>query len=337
MTSEIENAVSMLNAASDPTRLRILLTLIEGELAVSELARILGQSQPRVSRHTKVLTEAGLLDRRNEGAWVFYACASDEKAKAVIQSCLHLVGENDPQRCSDRATLADIRAERARLAEAYFSSVADKWDEMRLSLFSQNAVEAAILELAGQGPFDLVVDLGTGAGRMLELFADRSSTLEGVDLNIKMLAVARSRLRSAGIAHAQVRQGDITAPLSTGRRADIVLLHQVLHYLDDPERAFAQALRIVSPNGAIIIVDFAPHDREDLRVGHAHRRLGVSRSDIAAWCVVHHAEIAAEILAPADPSEPDRLPVTIWKITPQAHVRRLAQPTFFPSERRLDS
>jgi SAM-dependent methyltransferase/DNA-binding HxlR family transcriptional regulator len=279
----LRTVTNRLKAAGDETRLRLLALLADGERTVKDLTDILGQSQPRVSRHLKLLTESGLVERRPEGSWVYYSLAEAAYAKGLMRGILAALGEDDTALRRDRERLAEVKARSQAAAARYFAEHAEEWDRIRSLHIPEKQVEAAILAAAGPGPFRALLDIGTGTGRMLELLASRYERGLGIDLSQPMLAVARANLERAGISHARVRLGD-TLNLPVPRDAyDLVIFHQVLHYLDEPARAVAEAGRAVAPGGRLLIVDFAPHGLEFLREGHAHRRLGFDHRQLRQW------------------------------------------------------
>jgi len=279
----VDTLLTGLRAAAEPTRLRLLHVLAEGDLTVTELTRILGQSQPRVSRHLKLMCDAGLVDRFPEGAWVFHRLAARGVGAALAHHLLDLLPADDPILALDRQRLTETRAARAEKAQSYFSANAARWDRMRSLHVDEAEVEAALLAaFADRRPHQLV-DLGTGTGRVLELLAARVDHAVGIDLSREMLAVARANLDRAGLSHCMVRQGDITQLPLPDLSADAVTIHQVLHYAAEPARVVAEAARILAPGGLIVIVDFAPHEQEVLRDRHAHRRLGFSDAEVAGW------------------------------------------------------
>jgi len=282
-TVSLARLVTQLRAAGEITRARILALLAHGELSVGELAQVLNQSQPRLSRHLKFLTGAGLVERLPEGAWVFYRLPAEGQARAMVDSLNAAIDPEDPDLRRDLARLRDVKAERSAAADAYFSRVAADWDRLRALHYSEDEIEKAVLAAAGPGPFDLVLDFGTGTGRMLALFADRAKRVEGIDLSHQMLTVARTKLQAAGAANASVRHGDATASPYPDSTASLIIIHQVLHFLDDPARALSEAARVLKPGGRLVVVDFAPHTLEHLRADHAHRHLGVSEQDLARW------------------------------------------------------
>jgi ArsR family transcriptional regulator len=318
MTLSADEAVEALRAAGEPTRLRILGLLAAEELSVMELGRILEQSQPRVSRHLKLMTEAGLIERFPDGAWVFYRLASDGSQRRLVDAVLDGLGDAGlPER--DFQRLEAVRAEREARAAEYFERIAPRWDEIRSLYVSEAAVEAAIDKAAGPGPFERVVDLGTGSGRMLALLGRRAKMSVGLDLSQHMLNIARSNVARAGLERVELRHGDIFATRLPGASADLVVVHQVLHYLSDPASAVAEAARLVGPGGRLLIVDFAPHAHEFLRQEHQHRRLGFSDDEIARWL----DDAGLDRLAPvALKPDGEGLTVKIWTgVRPKAAAR----------------
>lgn len=273
----------LFQALADPTRLRIVALLGEMELSVGELAQLLGQSQPRVSRHLKILSDAALVERRKEGSWVFLTLARAALAGplfALIDSAAA-----DPDRAAflaDRARLAAVRRDRSEAAQRYFEVHAAHWDEIRSLHVADCEVEGAIARALGTRSLGRLVDIGTGTGRMIELFAANADGAIGIDKSSEMLRLARAKLEAASVP-ASLRQGDMYAlPLDDGT-ADCVLLHQVLHYAHAPAQAIAEAARLLGPGGRLLIVDFAPHDREDLRERAEHVRLGFADDAVCGW------------------------------------------------------
>ena len=282
-TVSVETLLTALRAAGEGTRLRILALLHQAELSVKDLTAILGQSQPRISRHLKLLTDAGLIDRYPEGAWVFYRLTEARPGRRLVEELLSAADPDDLVLARDRERLAQIKQDHAESAHRYFTEHAGEWGTIRALHVAEDAVEEAVLAAVGNRPFDSLLDLGTGTGRMLELLHPLYSKAVGIDASSSMLAVARASLDRAGIANAQVRLGDIyNLPLPRDS-FDVVTVHQVLHFLDDPERALAEAARVLRPGGRLLIVDFAPHALEFLREDFAHRRLGFGRDQVEQW------------------------------------------------------
>jgi ubiquinone/menaquinone biosynthesis C-methylase UbiE/DNA-binding transcriptional ArsR family regulator len=284
-TLSLEPALAALNAAAEETRLRMLKLLAESELTVTEIVAILGQSQPRVSRHLKLLVEAGLVERRREGAWAFFRLAPPGAAGELARNIVAWLDSSDSLLAGDRSRLAEVRQARAENAARYFAAHAREWDAIRSLHVPEAQVEEAIREAVGDRPVRCVLDLGAGTGRMLQLFAPMADRAIGVDLSSAMLAVARGRLEETQWRNVTLRQGDIYALPVERNSCDLVILHQVLHYLDDPARALREAARVLAPGGRLLVVDFAPHNEEILRDKHAHRRLGFSREEVETLLV----------------------------------------------------
>lgn len=317
MSLTADQTVEALRAAGEPTRLRILSLLAGEELSVMELSRVLEQSQPRVSRHLKLMADAGLIERFPDGARVFYRVSHELLARRLIDTVLDLLDDGEGE--ADHGRLEAVRDERAAAAAAYFEQVAPSWDHIRSLYVSETAVESAIERAAGPGPFERVVDLGTGSGRMLTLLGKKAKMSIGLDLSQNMLNIARANVVKAGLEKVELRHGDIFATRLPAGSADLVLVHQVLHYLADPGAAVAEAARLVSPGGKLLIVDFAPHDLERLREEHQHRRLGFADDEIGRWLAEAGLDASASIALPPDTAG---LTVTIWTATRPAVASR---------------
>jgi SAM-dependent methyltransferase len=312
----MDGVVAMLRAAGDPTRLRLLLLLREAELTVSELTQILGQSQPRVSRHLKLLTEAGLIERFKEGSWVFYR-AGDKGAPAQLSAAIEdLAAPSGGILDADRKRLTAVREARTAEAASFFKANAAEWERIRALHAPDTDVEAAILRLIAGHSIESLLDAGTGTGQMLELLAPHAKRSVGVDVSPEMLAIARDRLARLKLPHCQVRLADIyRLPFPDGGALtgfDAVLFHQVLHYLDDPQAAVIEAARVLRQGGRVLIADFAPHDVEFLRSEYAHRRLGFSDREVEGWFAAAGLKpTASEAIAPTRAGE-EKLTVRIW-------------------------
>lgn len=311
-TLPFDALLAALAAAGEPTRLRLLALLTEAELTVTELVTILGQSQPRISRHLKLLVEAGLVERHREGAWVFFLAASSAPAGRLLSTVLSMLAPDDATRAADRGRLAEVRRSRSEQAARYFAAHAADWDKIRALHIREERVEAAINEFVGRAPLNALLDLGTGTGRMLELLAPRADRAVGIDQSPQMLALARARIEKAGLRNVQLRQGDIYALPVEHDRYDLVIVHQVLHYLDDPARAVREAARALRPSGRLLIVDFAPHGEESLRTEHAHRRLGFSAEEIAALMEEAGLEVAGRRDLVPSRKDGGKLTVSLW-------------------------
>jgi demethylmenaquinone methyltransferase/2-methoxy-6-polyprenyl-1,4-benzoquinol methylase/ArsR family transcriptional regulator len=299
-------------AAGEATRLRLLALLAEAELTVSELVSILGQSQPRISRHLKLLVESRLAERHREGSWVFFRIAQTGPVAGFARDLIARLAPGDAHLSADRARLAEVRQARADQAARYFAAQASNWDGLRAMHVPEERVEAAIRKAIGPAPVHALLDLGTGTGRMLELLGPLAQRAVGVDQSPQMLGVARARIERAGLRHVQLRQGDIYAlPVETDFY-DLAVMHQVLHYLDDPLRAIREAARILCPGGRLLIVDFAPHEEEALRADHAHRRLGFAAEEVVSFLSAAGLELIVKDDLVPKAGEAGKLTVSLW-------------------------
>jgi len=296
-------------ALADPTRLRVLALLRAMELSVGEIALVLGQSQPRVSRHVKILAEAGLVERRREGSWVFLGLGAPELVEPVfgLIDRWKLRGGAEVWE-SDIERLQAVRSERAAAAQTYFDAHARDWDRLRSLHVAEAEVESAIARALARDerPVGRLVDIGTGTGRMIELFAGVATQAVGIDRSPEMLRLARVKLSEAGLS-VELRQGDMYAlPMPSGS-ADTVILHQVLHYAQNPAAAVAEAGRLLAPGGRLLIADFAPHQREELRLQDAHSRLGFADDVVLRY--LESAGLEGKVVEHLEGGE---LTVTIW-------------------------
>ena len=303
---------SALKAAGEETRLRVLALLAEAELTVSDLTDILRQSQPRISRHLKLLAEAGLIERFREGTWAFFRLAEHGGGSEVARTLLARLNPADPTIARDREKLASVRQARAAAAQAYFRAHAAEWDRIRKLHVTDEAVESAIRAALADKPFRSLLDLGTGTGRMLEMFGPDIERGLGLDLSLDMLLLARDRLERASLRNCSVRQGDIYDLPLADDSFDVVILHQVLHFLDDGARAIREAARVLRPGGRLLVVDFAPHEQEFLREQFAHRRLGFAPEAVTQWMTASGLEpVLHKSLAP-EPGSDGKIAVSLW-------------------------
>ncbi len=307
----MESLLSGLRAAAEPTRLRLLALCAHGDLTVSDLTQILGQSQPRVSRHLKLLCDAGLLERFPEGAWVFYRLTRRDPGGHLTAAILDLLPKNDPVVTLDHERLSAIKQARAEEASAYFRNNAARWDSIRSLYVEESQVEKALLDLLaeklGSSPHADLLDIGTGTGRLLQLLSSRVGYAVGIDSSREMLALARSNMEKAGIQNYLVRQGTMYQLPWTAPSFDIALIHQVLHFVDYPEQVLQEAARVLRPGGYLVVVDFSPHDQEFLRSEHSHRRLGFSDDEVVKWFQAAHLNPVCNRKLPGSP-----LTVALW-------------------------
>ena len=280
---ELETLLRGLRAAAEPTRLRLIALCREGELTVSELVRILGQSQPRVSRHLKLLCEAGLLERFREGIHAFYRLADTGDGAGLARTLAESIPDGDQQLVLDQERLTAIPRSRAAEARTYFRRNAAEWDRIRALHIDEESVERALLTLVPEGEIGAMLDIGTGTGRILELLAPRAGRAVGLDFSPEMLAIARARVDADGLRHCQIRKGDMYQLPWPDGAFDLASLHQVLHHAEKPATVIREAARVLHPAGRLLVVDFAPHELEALRETHAHRRLGFPDAEVAGW------------------------------------------------------
>lgn len=278
-----DELVTALKSAAEPTRLRILMLLRSAELNVKDLTVILGQSQPRLSRHLKLLNEAGLIERFREGSWVYFFISTKSTGGRLARQILDMVVIDDEVLARDIDRADALKREREAQAQAYFESNVSEWDRIRAQHVDETAIETALLSILGDKKRNLLVDLGTGTGRMLDLLSSSYDQGLGIDVNHAMLGYARSKLSRQGLKHAQVRHGDIYNLAIADGAANVVVMHQVLHFLSEPQKAIAEAARILAPGGQLVVVDFAPHGLETLRDAQAHDRLGFPQALMSEW------------------------------------------------------
>ena len=313
----MDSLLTIFRALADPSRVRILLLVRRMELSVGEVAAVLGQSQPRVSRHLRILADAGLIRRAKEGAWVFVRLGEAAVTEPVLTAIDRLAADAG---AADQAKLAAVRAERAAAADAWFAAHAADWDRERALYIAESEVEAAIQVAVGAGNLGALLDIGTGTGRMIELLGPRARAALGIDRSPEMLRLARGRIEASGLAHAEVRHGDMYALPKPDGSIDTVVLHQVLHFADDPAAVIAESARVLAPGGQLLVVDFMPHNREELRERQRHVRLGFADAQVLGWMNAAglEAEVAAQLPSPA------ALGVTLWRGRRPAAARKEA-------------
>lgn len=286
---------------------------------MGELAQVLGQSQPRVSRHLKILADAGVLERRKEGSWVFLTLADAERVEPLF-ALVDAWADPATQAlfASDAERTGAIRADRAQAASRHFAGIAEVWDQIRSLHVAESEVERAIERAFGRRPLGRLVDVGTGTGRMIELFGPRASHAVGIDRSSEMLRLARVKLEATGVP-SSLRQGDMYALPLADRSADSIIIHQVLHYAHSPAAAIVEAARVLAPGGTLLVVDFAAHDREELRLTDAHIRLGFEDEVMAAWFSSAGLEVDQ-----IEHLEGGELTVTLWRGVKAAVPQRRA-------------
>ena len=279
----MDSVLSAMKAAAEPTRLRLLALCAHADLTVSDLVHILGQSQPRLSRHLKLLTEAGLLNRNREGSWVYFRLAHEGASASLAQTLVDALPDDDPTVLRDLERLEELMSDRAHRAEDYFRKVAEQWDELRALYVHDDEVEAQLSALIAEEEVGDLLDIGTGTGRILEVLAGKVGHAVGVDMSPDMLLLARSKLERARLRNCVVRKGDMhNLPVGEGS-FDAITIHQVLHYAERPAKAIQEAARVLRPGGRLFIVDFQAHGLDFLRSEHEHRWLGFEEDKMADW------------------------------------------------------
>jgi ubiquinone/menaquinone biosynthesis C-methylase UbiE/DNA-binding transcriptional ArsR family regulator len=326
MKMDATSGLLALRATAEQTRLRILFLLRSSELTVKDLTKVLGQSQPRISRHLKLLNEAGLIERHREGSWVYFRLGESGVGAALTEQILSAFDDSDVLFRLDQERLAGLVRERNAAAQAFFERNAGDWDRLRSLHVDEGDVEAMLLEAFGEERVALLVDLGTGTGRMLELLAGRFSRGLGIDANQSMLAYARSRLDGVNGSAVQVRQGDLYHLTLDDDVADAVVMHLVLHHLQDPAAGLREACRILAPGGRLFVVDFAPHDLDILRDEFAHERLGFGDEQMKQWLSDAGLSVAASRQVHQADASSQKLGVSLWMGVKDEADRRETSP-----------
>jgi len=309
--AQLNKFVVDLKAVGEPTRLRLLSLLALSELSVKDLTQILGQSQPRISRHLKLLVDSGLVVRHAEGAWAYFGICSNSVKSHFVYSLLKNLDIWDEQIQSDRRGLKLLQEKQKQKAEKYFSAIASDWDLIRSLHVSEELVEAEIIASLGVKKYEMMIDLGTGTGRMLELLKANYKKAIGIDFSKEMISLARSRLVDNNISNAQIRLGDIVALDEYENIANLAIIHQVLHFFDDPGQVLLAAREVLQPKGEMLIVDFAPHEFNFLAIEHEHKRLGISEQQIQSWAKKAGLEVVMSKEIP-NGKDASGLTVCIW-------------------------
>ena len=315
-----DDLVGTLRAVAEPTRLRLVALLSQAELTVTEISQVIGQSQPRTSRHLRLLVDAGILERAPEGAFVYYRLDDGSPYGEVARQLAGLADGDDATLEADQTALERVRQSRVEAAAAYRDAYAAQLEGLRELYVGESAVERAMLDLlANEGPIGRLLDIGTGTGRILELLGPHSEQSIGLDVDHDMLLLARAALGEAQLSRVLVRHGDLRrAPFEPGS-FDVAVMHHVLHLLDSPGEAVADAARLLRPGGRLLIVDFGVHQVESLRASHGHRQLGISGEQMQAWATAAGLTIETErALPPSLPAE--ALTVRLWLLRAESRA-----------------
>lgn len=304
----MNQVVSILRALAEPTRLRIAALCAATELTVGDLTRLLGQSQPRVSRHLKLMVEAGLLERHAEGAFALLRLSDDPAVRRIAMPAIEAMPAEDTTVTRDRARLLELKSARAAAAQEFVRANAARWDAERAMHVPENEVERRLLQLVPPGRYERLLDLGTGTGRILELLSPQVKQAVGLDRSREMLSIARGRIAAADLGHATLRLGNFDELPFADSSFDLVVAHMALHFADDPAGAIAEAARVLAADGLLLLVDFDRHAREELRARHAHLHLGLSSREIESWLEAAGLYAKETISLPGSP-----LTVMIWR------------------------
>ena len=269
-----------LKAAAEPTRLRIIALCAHADLTVSEICQILGQSQPRVSRHLKLLIESKILENHREASWVYYRLNNSPNAPDLGHVIADMIPAEDKTLTQDLQNLEEVRQSRADKAAEYEQSNSQALKAMR-DLYAENsAIEDAIADAIPDNANSLL-DLGTGTGRILEMIADRITYGVGIDMSPEMLTIARHTLESKGLRNCTVQHGDVTR-LQLDEQFDAIVGHMILQYADTPDKLIRNAVSHLNDGGTLVIVDFAPYsDTVAETIGQNHK--GFSNDDIQGF------------------------------------------------------
>jgi len=327
--ASFDGLVGTLRAIAEPTRLRLVVLLSHAELTVTEISQVIGQSQPRTSRHLRLLLDADILERSPEGAFVFYRVADDGDAAALVRLLAERCPAEDPSIAADMQALERVRRARSAAAGSYLRTHAEEWATVRSLYVAESEIERGMLELiGGEGPIERLLDIGTGTGRILELMAPHSEHSIGLDVSHDMLKLARANLGEARLSRASVRQGDLHRPPFEAASFDVAIMHHVLHLLDDPAAAIADAARLLRPGGRLLVAEFAAHELDFLRERHGHRHLGVADEEMAAWASESGLTIEQERTLAPPTRAGEQLTVRLWLLRAAASgAARTRKPT----------
>ncbi len=278
--ASVEKLLQGLRAAAEPTRLRIIALCGHAELSVTELVMILGQTQPRVSRHLKLLVEGGLLQRNKEGNRAYYRLSNEAEGADLARMLNDLMPGEDEVHTLDLSRLSSVKADRLRYAETFLDPYSQEIIELRGMWPPDEVIDKCILELLQDRSIEHLLDLGTGTGRILRTMAPFVAKGTGIDNSLEMLSIARARLDQDGIKNCQVRAGDMYRLPFKQNSFDLITINSLLRYADEPKKVIAEAARVLEKKGALLIVDLAAHDLSTLRDEYGHSWLGFSEVEM---------------------------------------------------------
>lgn len=268
-------------ALADPCRLRLTAVLLSGEFTVQELTRIMGMGQSRVSRHLKILAEAGVLTVKRQGTWSYFRVGDDVSFFATIRPAFDRELQALPERCSDLAAVAAVLEERRRRSKDFFDRHARQWDDLARTLLPVPEYRQRLLDMVPEGV--AVLEIGTGTGGLLTELAARASKVIGVDHSPAMLEEARRRLTDNGVNGIELRLGEMTHLPLPDVSVGCVVANMVLHHAADPATVLAEIHRVLVTGGVLLLADLARHEREEAREQLADQWLGFEEAEISSW------------------------------------------------------
>ncbi len=270
-----------LKALADPCRLRLVAVLLAGEFTVQELTAILKMGQSRISRHLKILTEAGVLSVKRQGTWSYYRAGGESPFFAAIRLALSQGVEGLPERATDLAAVAQVLEERRRRSREFFDRHARQWDDLARTLLPVPDYRERLLALVPEGR--TVVEVGLGTGGLLPALAAKAGNVIGVDHSPAMLEEARHRLASGRVSGVELRLGEMTHLPLPDKAVECAVLNMVLHHAPDPPAVLAEIRRVLSSGGVLALADLARHEREAAREQLADQWLGFGEEELNAW------------------------------------------------------
>lgn len=272
-----------LKALADPCRLRLVAVLLAGEFTVQELTAILRMGQSRISRHLKILTEAGVLSVKRQGTWSYYRAGGESPFFAAIRTAVEQGVDGLPERAQDLAAVALVLDERRRRSQEFFDRHARQWDDLARTLLPVPDYRERLLALVPEGK--TVVEVGLGTGGLLPALAAKAGNVIGVDHSPAMLEEARRRLSGRGVSGVELRLGEMTHLPLPDRAAACAVLNMVLHHAADPAAVLAEIRRVLAPGGVLALADLCRHERETAREQLADQWLGFEEAELAGWLI----------------------------------------------------
>ncbi len=273
--------IEIFKALADPCRLRLTAVLLSGEFTVQELTSIMGMGQSRISRHLKILTEAGVLTVKRQGTWSYYRAGEGNSFFGAIRPAFERNMEELPERSRDLAAVAAVLDERRRRSQEFFDRHARQWDDLARTLLPVPEYRPRLLDQVPEGI--TVLEIGIGTGGLLTELGARASKVIGVDHSPAMLEEARHRLMSSGVSGVELRLGEMSHLPLPDASVGCVVANMVLHHAADPARVLAEIRRVLIPGGLLLLADLARHERETAREQLADQWLGFEEAELESW------------------------------------------------------